>query len=495
MPKYCKGRNIMKFLQRLSVGMLGVLFFLSATACSKNEENNENNAKEVSELFLYDDYSPYITLGDYKNMTLEVESVNVTEQEVTDYINSLLLSKNVIYRVEDERTIENDDIANIDYVGKVDGVEFQGGSASGYNLKIGSGTFIPGFEEGLVGAKKGETRDVKVTFPDPYKSNEELSGKEAVFTVTVNYFGKSVVDINEITDKEVKNGDTVNLDFIGYVDDKELENGDATNFNLVIGSKSLIDGFEDGLIGAKPSKDELVTLNLKFPDTYKNNPDLAGKDVVFKVKVNYIVEYVYPELTDEMANQLSTDYTDVEKYKKSVSDTLLAEEESTYESTLNSQLWTKLTEACPIKEDALPQAEIDYVYNENMNYYQAYADYYSMSLEDFISQYYGKTIDDFKNSLMDNAKTYVGQMILIYAIAKNENIVLTDDEYEEQLNNIYASAGYTSANEMENDLGTVSIQNRFLYNKVMKYLKDKVKIVEPNENNSSTTDDTSDSNK
>lgn len=85
-------------------------------------------------------------------------------------------------------TVANGDTVNIDYVGTVDGVEFDGGSTNGAgaDLTIGSGTYIDGFEEQLVGAHPGDTVEVNVTFPDPYSLNTDLSGKAAVFTVTVN---------------------------------------------------------------------------------------------------------------------------------------------------------------------------------------------------------------------------------------------------------------------------------------------------------------------
>ena len=81
--------------------------------------------------------------------------------------------------------VQKDDIANIDYVGKKDGVAFEGGTANGYDLKIGSGSFIAGFEDGLIGAEIGSTVDLNLTFPENY-GNEELNGADVVFTVTVN---------------------------------------------------------------------------------------------------------------------------------------------------------------------------------------------------------------------------------------------------------------------------------------------------------------------
>ena len=93
--------------------------------------------------------------------------------------------------------VESGDIVNIDYVGKVDGQEFNGGSATGYHLTIGSGTFIDGFEDGLIGKNVGETVDLNLKFPDNYTNNTDLAGKDVVFTVTVN----SISRVPELTDE------------------------------------------------------------------------------------------------------------------------------------------------------------------------------------------------------------------------------------------------------------------------------------------------------
>ncbi len=92
------------------------------------------------------------------------------------------------YSTDASLTVENGDTVNIDYVGSVDGVEFDGGNTQGMgtDLVIGSGSYIDDFEEQLIGAHPGDTVEVNVTFPDPYQNNTDLSGKEAVFTVTVN---------------------------------------------------------------------------------------------------------------------------------------------------------------------------------------------------------------------------------------------------------------------------------------------------------------------
>ena len=125
---------------------------------------------------------PEVTLGEYKGVTVEKAETTVSAKEVNERL-AAELEKNARV-VEVDREIKKDDIANIDFVGSVDGVEFEGGKGEDYPLTIGSGTFIPGFEDQLIGHKAGETVDVKVTFPENYGA-KDLAGKEALFVTTI----------------------------------------------------------------------------------------------------------------------------------------------------------------------------------------------------------------------------------------------------------------------------------------------------------------------
>lgn len=135
----------------------------------------------------YDDYdlSEYIKVGDYKGLEVAPYSVSVTADEVDAKIQSVLEESATTQDLDSDTAIIDGDNVNIDYTGKVDGKTFDGGSAEGYDLVIGSGSFIDGFESGIVGKKVGEKFDIKVTFPADYQE-ESLQGKDAVFTVKVN---------------------------------------------------------------------------------------------------------------------------------------------------------------------------------------------------------------------------------------------------------------------------------------------------------------------
>ena len=126
----------------------------------------------------------YIELGDYKNLKLDLESEEY--KKTYESIMQQDVEGNNLYVKKTEGKVAEGDVANIDYEGKKDGVAFSGGTAQGYDLEIGSGSFIDGFEEGLIGVAIGETVDLNLKFPKDY-GNEELNGAAVVFTVKVNY--------------------------------------------------------------------------------------------------------------------------------------------------------------------------------------------------------------------------------------------------------------------------------------------------------------------
>ena len=127
---------------------------------------------------------PDVTLGDYKSLEYKVEEVNVTDEDVEADINALL-NRKADLELKEDGTVENGDTTVIDFEGFLDGVPFDGGKGENYDLVIGSGSFIPGFEEQLIGMKAEETKDIDVTFPEDYHA-EELKGKAVKFTVTVH---------------------------------------------------------------------------------------------------------------------------------------------------------------------------------------------------------------------------------------------------------------------------------------------------------------------
>lgn len=154
---------------------------------SSDAAETTTDAADDSDAAIQDlDLDRYITPADHKNMEIHVTRPVVDDEIIESYINRELLDGLV-----KDRAVEDGDVVDIDYVGRKDGVAFDGGSAEGYRLVIGSGGFIPGFEEGLIGVMPGETVDLELTFPEDYR-NKEMAGQEVVFTVTVNGIAYSV---------------------------------------------------------------------------------------------------------------------------------------------------------------------------------------------------------------------------------------------------------------------------------------------------------------
>ena len=128
---------------------------------------------------------PTIEADGYEKLAPTYDEPTVEDSEIEERLTTLLENNSPYKKLKEERALENDDQANFDFLGKIDGVEFEGGKAEGFELVIGSGQFIPGFEEQMVGMNKGETKDVTVTFPEDYQA-KDLAGKDAVFTVTLH---------------------------------------------------------------------------------------------------------------------------------------------------------------------------------------------------------------------------------------------------------------------------------------------------------------------
>lgn len=146
----------------------------------------------------------YVNLpDDYADITISADSGQVSDEDIDNYITSNVLSSFATDEQVTDRAAADGDTVNIDYVGRIDGVAFDGGNTNGggADLKLGSGTYIDNFEEQIVGHTPGETFDVTVTFPEDY-GNEDLNGKEAVFETTLNYIKETVTP--DLTDDWVK---------------------------------------------------------------------------------------------------------------------------------------------------------------------------------------------------------------------------------------------------------------------------------------------------
>ena len=173
-------------------GLIAIAGVMALTMCACGYDDNSMDATKIN-------VDKYVTsIGDYSNLSIEVNPKNeITGEDVQNYIDYALSGQTEVVR-SDRTTVKEGDIVNIDYEGIKDGVAFEGGTAQGFDLTIGSGTFIPGFEDGLIGHEVGEEVALDLTFPENYQS-EELAGAAVVFNVKINYISEEKTP--ELTDE------------------------------------------------------------------------------------------------------------------------------------------------------------------------------------------------------------------------------------------------------------------------------------------------------
>ena len=338
---------------------------------AESETESETEIK-VADLPEYD-ASEYVTLGEYKGLTVEVSPVEVTDEQVMDQIASE--TKQTLT----EGTVESGDTVNIDYVGKIDGEEFDGGSAEGYDLEIGSCTFIDGFEDGIIGMQVGETKDLELKFPEEYHS-EDLAGKDVVFTVTVNSISR------------------------------------------------------------------------------------------------------VPELTDEVADSIVEGMT-AEAYQESVRQDLEDQAKESQKTEAEQKLLQAVYDNATI--NGYPEENLQYTMKRATDYYEWLASMYGMSLDDYLTNY-GMTQDEFKEQLQPVAEEALGEEMTLLAIAKEENIEVSDQEYQDGLARYAETQGLDDPSKLEESYGENYIRNSLLQEKVLEFLYENATIEEVKETESDT---------
>lgn len=174
--------------KKLFMLLLAAAMASTVSACDNGKEKTGQEAN-ADESGIQSDYNieELVKLGDYSALTVSLtSSYEVTKDQVDEYaLNNAKQSAKPVYKDTDKKIVEDGDTVNIDYEGKKDGVAFNGGTAQGHYLKIGSDDFIDGFEDGLIGKKVGKTVKLNLTFPEQYQ-NKDLAGAAVVFTVKIN---------------------------------------------------------------------------------------------------------------------------------------------------------------------------------------------------------------------------------------------------------------------------------------------------------------------
>lgn len=271
---------------------------------------------------------PTVKLGKYKGLDVKKDSVKVTKEEVEHEIEHL--RSHYAENVNKEGNVENGDIAIIDFEGFKDGKAFEGGKGENYSLTIGSNTFIPGFEEQIIGMKKGEEKDIKVTFPKDYHS-EDLKGSDAIFKVKVNeikevkipeldkdFFedlGMEGIDSKESLEKQIKENIKVRREAEAdnkYID--ELLEAASKNVEVEI-PDVMIKEEQDRILRQYEENLRMQGITLEQFYQFTNSDETALRDqmkeeaekrVIFRLMLEEIAKVENIDITDEKAEEEAT---------------------------------------------------------------------------------------------------------------------------------------------------------------------------------------------
>lgn len=282
-------------------------------------------------------------------------------------------------------------------------------------------------------------------------------------------------ELKEVTDREAQIGDTVTIDFEGKMDGKTFEGGSGQGYDLKLGSGNFIQGFEDGLVGAKTG--EKRDLDLHFPESYPNAPELAGKPVVFSVTVNRIQELIIPELTDELAHTINEECNTIAELREYAYEVMYEDAVKTYERNLENSIVEQAMAGCEFKEP--PKNMVDEYYDQIVQRLTAYAAMYNVDFETYITQYNGITMEDFQTSAREDASQAAKESIMLQAIANKEGIQVTKEEADGALEEAAVENGYTSVEDFRAVIGEESYQDYVMCDKVLAFLKENAVIKEP----------------
>ena len=318
-----------------------------------------------------------------------------------------------------------------------------------------------------------------------YKGLEYTSQKASVTDEEVDVeiqrrLQKAAKTENSKTGK-VENGDTINISFVGKIDGKEFEGGSSESTDITVGTTQMIDGFVEGLIGKNVG--ESVTLNLKFPDDY-GKTDLQGKAVEFKVTINSKKKISVPKLNASFVKKNSK-YKTVKEYKEGVKKELLNQKQKSIDSTVKQELWSRIINKSKAKK--YPEKELNEAMsqaNKLEESYKAQAQNYGMEWETYLKTVMRTDKKGFEKLKQEYAKNIVFNRMVMYSIARSENISLSNREYKKEILKILEDNGYDEESfkkafgkDIETYADEQNWRQKILFDKVLdKVMKDGKKV-------------------
>lgn len=271
-----------------------------------------------------------------------------------------------------------------------------------------------------------------------------------------------------------ENGDTVDIDFEGFVDGKAFEGGKAEHYSLVLGSGSFIPGFEDQVVGH--SAGEEFDVNVKFPEEY-GTAELAGKDATFKIKLHEVKYKELPALDDDFAKDVS-EYDTLDELKDSIRNNIKTNLDKQAEQKVENDLMDQVI--TNMKAD-IPDAMVDSRIDELVQDFEYRISQQGLKLADYL-KYMGMNIEQFRAQFKEQADKQVKMRLAMEAIVAKEGITASDEEFEEEVKRI-ADAYKMEADKVKSIVDAAAVKADLAINKAIDFVKEKANVVtaEPKE--------------
>ena len=271
-----------------------------------------------------------------------------------------------------------------------------------------------------------------------------------------------------------ENGDTVDIDFEGFVDGKAFEGGKAEHYSLVLGSGSFIPGFEDQVVGH--SAGEEFDVNVKFPEEY-GAAELAGKDATFKIKLHEVKYKELPALDDDFAKDVS-EYDTLDELKDSIRNNIKTNLDKQAEQKVENDLMDQVI--ANMKAD-IPDAMVDSRIDELVQDFEYRISQQGLKLADYL-KYMGMNIEQFRAQFKEQADEQVKMRLAMEAIVAKEGITASDEEFEEEVKRI-ADAYKMEADKVKSIVDAAAVKADLAINKAIDFVKEKANVVtaEPKE--------------
>lgn len=353
---------------------------------------------------------------------------------------------------------------------------------TGVSLVSCSGGSWKGYEESDLSkfVKVGQYKGVNVLLNTEIVTDDEIQAKIDEALVAAKYE-------EEITDRPVELGDHVKFNYIGIIDNVADPNFLGQDVVVQVGTNafySQLGDIEISFIGH--SAGDVFKVNGSFPENYtndkiENSASYAGKTITFEITLTKVFNYVLPELNDDFVKQVSSTSTTVAEYREELRNQIIEEHKENLEQQKMYGSWAAVMDTVEVLE--YPKSELEAAKRTIEDSYVSLAQSVdkTMTLENYVTQFLNMTMDKFNEQILEYAKNTVTEQLVLHYIAQQENLSISDEEYQNTLIEYADKYGFLSTEEFENFYGADLIRQSMLFDKVIKLIMENAHYTEVKE--------------